>query len=379
MATNSGMKILYGITKSNWGGAQRYVFDMAAAARDAGHDVAVLCGGNGILISRLEEAGIRTIALPYMGRDIRLAGEVKGFIDIFKTLKHERPDVFHINSSKMGALGALAARIYGVKNIIFTAHGWAFNEARPWYQEIIIQELAWLTMALSHRTICVSEGIWKQVKHLPFIQSKLVIIKHGVEDFPLVPRSEARERLFSGIQPGTLLVGSIAELHKVKGLDIALRGFAKAFRGKDAAFVVIGSGDEERELRSLASRLGIGAQTRFAGFIPEGRELLSGFDIFILASRSEALGFVLLEAARAELPVVATAVGGIPEIIKNNETGMLISKENFQELAGALQRLHENKDLRDTLARNLHEFVSKNFSKARMTEETLRLYARKNS
>lgn len=369
------MKILYGITKSNWGGAQKYVYDMALASRDAGHEVSVLCGGNGLLIEKLEKAGIRTVNLPYMGRDVKLASEFRAFVDTFKILRRERPDIFHINSSKMGGLGALAARIFGVKTIIFTAHGWAFNEARPWWQELIIQELAWLTMALSHKTICVSEGIWKQVRHLPFVSHKLVVIKHGVEEFPLEDRSEARAALFPGISDDTFLVGTIAELHKVKGHDITLRGFAKAFRGKNAAFVIVGGGEEERELKLLATRLGIGKQVRFAGFVDEGRSLLSGFDVFVLASRSEALGFVLLEAACAELPVIATNVGGIPEIVKNNETGMLIARDSFQELAGALSRLYENADLRKTLAGNLREFVSKNFSKQKMLEETLKLYA----
>jgi glycosyltransferase involved in cell wall biosynthesis len=369
------MKILYGITKSNWGGAQKYVYDTALAARDAGHEVSVLCGGNGLLIEKLEKAGIKTINLPYMGRNIRISSEFRAFVDTLKVLRRERPDVFHINSSKMGGLGALAARVFGVKTIIFTAHGWAFNEARPWYQELIIQELAWITMALSHKTICVSEGIWKQVRHLPFVSHKLVIIKHGVEDFPLASRAEARATLFPGIAEETFLVGTIAELHKVKGLDIALRAFARAFRGKDAAFVIIGGGEEERELKLLATRLGISKQARFAGFVEDGRSLLSGFDAFVLASRSEALGFVLLEAARAELPVIATSVGGIPEIVKNNETGMLVARDSFQELSGAMARLYENTELRKTLARNLREFASKNFSKEKMLEETLKLYA----
>ena len=125
------MKILYGITKSNFGGAQRYVFDMATEAKSAGHDVAVICGGEGTLVKKLRAAHIRVITLPHLKRDISLVDEFRSFHFIFRTLVKENPDVFHTNSSKMGGLGNLAARLAGIRKIIFTGHGWAFNEPRP--------------------------------------------------------------------------------------------------------------------------------------------------------------------------------------------------------------------------------------------------------
>jgi glycosyltransferase involved in cell wall biosynthesis len=97
------MKILYGITKSNFGGAQRYVFDLAREAKLAGHDVAVICGGAGALVQKLEQNHIRVILLPHLKRDISLVDEFRSFHFIFRTLVEENPDVFHTNSSKMGS------------------------------------------------------------------------------------------------------------------------------------------------------------------------------------------------------------------------------------------------------------------------------------
>ena len=133
------MKIIYGITKSNFGGAQRYVFELATEMKQQGHDVAVLCGGKETLVNKLKEVGIKVISLDEMQRDILVDQDFSSFFKILKVLRSEKPDIFHINSSKMGGLGGLAGRFARVKKIIFTSHGWAFNEPRPVWQKIIIK------------------------------------------------------------------------------------------------------------------------------------------------------------------------------------------------------------------------------------------------
>ena len=182
------MKILYGITKSNFGGAQRYVFDLALESRKAGHDVTVLCGGNGILIDKLKEEKIRTIHIGEMGRDIYIGEEIESFFKILKILKNEKPEVFHINSSKMGGIGTVAGRLAGVPRIIFTSHGWAFNEPRPRWQKVFIKFLAWLTILFSHKTICVSDKTKEQIASLPYMKNKLVVIHNGISKFNLAKR-----------------------------------------------------------------------------------------------------------------------------------------------------------------------------------------------
>jgi len=358
------MRILYGITKSNWGGAQRYVYDLALATQEAGHDVSVLCGGEGVLVEKLKKVKIRVIPLSALGRDITLLADIKSFFQILSVLKKEKPDVFHINSSKMGGVGALAGRLTGIKKIIFTAHGWAFNEPRPWYQKLIITKLVWLTVLLTHKTICVSEKTKRDIAWLPFISKKLIVIRNGLDQFVIKPKKEG----------GNLVVGTIAELHKVKGLDIALRAFARAFKYTDTALEIVGEGEERKNLEGLTKDLGLESQVKFLGFKDNAREMLGQFDIFILSSRSEAMPYAPLEAGLAFLPVIATDVGGIPEIIKDGETGLLIPKENPEALAKALKKLSVEPQLRKTLGENLHRFVKENFSRRRMLKETFNLY-----
>lgn len=365
------MRILYGITKSNWGGAQRYVFDLALASREAGHEVTVLLGGDGSLKQKLEVENIRTISLPNLGRDIKIWKEVKSFFDIFKILRQEKPEVFHLNSSKMGGIGALAGRMAGVRNIIFTAHGWAFRETRHWAENLLIEELSWLTVMLCHRTICVSKRDFNDMVRKPLAGKKLVLIHNGVGEVTFLSKAKAREKL--SLPDEIDVIGTIAELHRNKGLDIALKGFSGAYKYTDAKLIIIGEGEERESLTKLANELGLEEQVSFLGFKDGASKLLRAFDIFILPSRKEGLPYSLLEAGLASLPVITTKVGGIPEIIKDGETGLLIPPENPDALAKALLKL-KDLNLRKQFGHNLQRYVKENFSNEKMLEATLKLY-----
>jgi len=123
-------KIAYVITKSNWGGAQRYVYDLATNVPKNTFDVIVVCGGNGTLAKKLEQEGTRVIRIKGLERDIRFGSEIRVLYRLKHLFAQEQPDIVHLNSSKIGGLGSLAARMARVPHIIFTAHGFAFNEKR---------------------------------------------------------------------------------------------------------------------------------------------------------------------------------------------------------------------------------------------------------
>src|SRR3989338_4012565 len=262
--TSYGMKILYGITKSNMGGAQRYVFDLAIEAKKRGYDVAVLCGQNGKLVEKLEEKKIRVIALKNLERDISFVNEIKSFIEITKILKEEKPDVFHINSSKMGGLGTSAARLVGIRKIIFTAHNWAFNWPRPEWQKVIIKLLQWLTIIFSHSTIVVSQKTRRDVENWPFVKNKLTVIYNGVREFNLAPRENT-----------AFTVGATSELHRVKGLDILLHAWGKFIKKHQAKLILISEGEERQNLQNMAKSLGISESVIFKGFVDNARSHLS--------------------------------------------------------------------------------------------------------
>ena len=364
------MKILIAITKSNYGGAQRYVYDMATELSKR-HDVAVLFGGSGLLAEKLSEAKIRTISISELGRDVSASKDVPVFFRILKILKHEKPDALILNSSKMGGIGSLAGRIARIKKIIFVAHGFAWNENRNVIEKLAIWLSYSLTTLFSGKIVAVSEGIADEAKRLPFTKNKIALIRHGVAGARyFLDRNSARQAL--GIREDAFAVGTIAELHPIKGLTYAIDAVPMV-SVPDFEYVVLGEGEARGELEKQITENKLGKKVFLKGFVKDAATYLKAFDIFLLPSLSEALGYVLLEAGQAEIPTVATDVGGIPEIIKDEETGLLIRSKNPKEIANAIRVLHEDKTKALTLAKNLHQSITLNFSLEKEIAETEKL------
>jgi glycosyltransferase involved in cell wall biosynthesis len=367
-------RILYVITKANWGGAQRYVYDLATSAKEAGNEVLVVSGTEGVLTRNLREAGIEVKSVASMKRDVSVLAEIRALYDITRIVRDYTPEVIHGNSSKGGAFAGVAGRLCGVPHIIFTAHGWAFNEHRPWWQKKLIAFFHWLTVLLSHTTVCVSNAIARDIAGLPFVKTKLKVIHNGVDAAPLLARSDARTRLAPHLT-APFWIGTIAELHPTKQLPILIKAFARiAQTHKDIALVLIGEGEERKRLEAIAHAENFVSRIHFCGHVQDASSYLSAFDIFTLPSRSEAFSYVLLEAGHASLPVVASNVGGIPEVITNETTGLLVPSRDVDALANALERLLSDETLRGKLAQALHTRVIKEFSKEKMVRETLALY-----
>ena len=382
-------KILFVITKGNWGGAQRYVYDMALAMREHGYAVAVAHGTDGILVEKLAEAGVRTLPLPGVERDVALfeasgsglsirtffssiGREWKALGKLVDLLVEERPDILHVNSSKAGGLGALAGRLARVPRIIFTAHGWAFNERRPWWQKLMFQVLYAVTLWLSHKTICVSEGIRKDMRWLPW--GNLVVVKHGIDAPDFLSKSDARSTLLPNEQ-NRHWIGMLAELHPTKRVQDAIDAFAELHHSwPDTILVVMGGGELQEKLQERIAYWNLSDRIFLLGFTPDGARYLKALDLFLMPSRTEALGLALIEAGYAGLPSIATRVGGMPEIIRHKETGLLVPSENPHALARAIRLMLEHSEDAEKYGSELQKSVRDRFSKARMVEETLAVY-----
>ncbi|HYF29081.1 MAG TPA: glycosyltransferase family 4 protein [Candidatus Paceibacterota bacterium] len=366
-------RILYVITLGWWGGAQRYVFDLATAAKSAGHDVFVLTG-EGELRTRLEEVGVTAFSATHFQRGLGLRAELGAITSLGHAIRAVRPDIVHLNSSKAGFLGAIVARFCGVKRIIFTAHGWAFSEVRPDWQRAIFWFAHYLTLLLVDRVICVSQAVRRGTRFMPLVQGKLTVIYNGVPDIAFLTRKDAREQLAPDL-PYPFWIGTIAELHPNKRVDVLIRAFAAIMdECPDAAVVIMGEGTEREHLEALVARLGLEDRIRLCGHTPKAATYLTALDLFILPSDTEALGYVLIEAGFAGLPVVASKVGGTPEIIESGIDGFLVQRRKVRAFAEAIRQLHDDPALRARFGRALKEKVAARFSQQQMVDKTLILY-----
>lgn len=308
------LKLLIAITKSNWGGAQRYVYDIASHFNeDKNFEVSVMTGGDGALVKKLQENQIRVLLVPTLKRDVSLFDDFKSSIWILKTILREKPDILHLNSSKIGLFGAILGRVCGIKKIIFTAHAWPFNEIRPRYQRPIFRIFGMLTVLFAHRTIAVSMNVIHTLRAPHFISKKMSCVYTGIE----VPKLYERGLFFEtfGIQKGNgVHIVSIGELHTSKGYDRALIALAQC-KHLEWTYHVMGTGEQKEYLEKLIDQLQLTDRVILHGFVENASLYLNSFDLFLFPSRTEALGYVAIEALFTKLPIIASNAGGIPEVL----------------------------------------------------------------
>ncbi len=377
-------KIIFVITKGNFGGAQRYVFDLASHLSTERFDVAVAVGEGTALKEKLTACGIRVIPLVGLVRDVSLLSDIKAFVELFILFRHERPDIVHLNSSKAGGLGSFAFRCFQFLNFltsksyklkaIFTAHGFAFYENRPWLARVTIQCVSWFTILLSHRTIVLNNRDKEAMRMWPWVGWKIQKIKLGMENGSAFEKQEALLKLkAAGMTacPGPL-IGTIAELHVNKGLPYLIG--ALTLLPADVSLCIIGNGGEKENLEWLARELGVASRIFFAGFLDGASRYLLAFDLFALPSLKEGTPYVLLEAGNQGIPVVASDVGGIGEVIVNKQTGLLVPPKNPARLAESIRFsfAHPEETLRYGEALRLK--IKAEFSLDRMLKETTKLY-----
>ena len=362
------------ITKGNFGGAQRYVFDLATTLPSKNFDVVVAFGEPGLLGKKLATAGIRTIEIESLKRDVNPFLDLKSLIELIRIFRAEKPDVVHLNSSKIGGLGALAGRITRVPRIIFTAHNWAWNENRTLLSKCLIAFAHWLTVLWSHHTITVSTYNATQIARFPFIRHKIHTIHNGIDTFPTKDGFEARQLLAPSITHSTW-IGTIAELHNNKGIDFLIEAFDRiSHTYKDCGLIIVGGGEEQQTLQQRITEKNLRDRIHLLGYVENAKQYLKAFDIFTLTSRTEAFPYTILEAGLAELPVLASAVGGIPEIIQSGKNGILVGRGHIEEIEQGLSALLDSVNLRAHYGSELKKTVERGFSQRNMVNATAQLY-----
>lgn len=376
-------KILYLITKGNWGGAQRYVHDLATNAPRDHFDIVVALGVGQELQRRLLARKIRVVQLSMLQRDISPIKEIIVFFQLFALIRKEQPDILHVNSSKAGIVGALISRMLNV-HCIFTTHGWAFNESQNSLQKKFFWILHWITILLSHKTIAVSDALKLQMARAPFVTQKLNVVKNGVDVPNFKSQREARSILTTYSAPlkirteskeDLVWIGTISELHKIKGLEYAIDAMAMLKAAHhNCIFVIIGGGTERAALEKRIREKHLEDTIFLLGFMKDASRCLTAFDIFTLTSISEALGYALLEAGTASLPAVATRVGGIPEIIEDGTSGLLVQAQDPEAIKKAITILLDSPKKQKQFGIALKERVVSDFSKTKMISKTLQHY-----
>lgn len=368
-------KVLFVITKAEIGGAQKYVLDCVKAARNDGYDVAVASEGSGYFYETLSALGVPFHEIKSVKRDISVISDIKLIFELFSLFRKEKPDVIHLNSSKIGTVGAIAGKLARTKKVIFTAHGWVFNEPRGALERWVFVAVSKFAGLFQSAIICVSDFDRQAALHHRIARpEKLFTIHNGIDAkaIPFLAKKEAREKL--NIPEDVFVIGTIANFYKTKSLDTLVFAAISSANLENIRFVIIGDGPEKEVIERLIEKYQLHKNFILPGTIKDANTYLKAFDIFVLPSKKEGLPYALLEAMVAHLPCIASSVGGIPEIIENDISGIVIPDITPGKIWSTIALLMKDKKKARSLGAQGAERVEKQFSLDVMNKRTIALY-----
>jgi len=368
MRVGDPVRILYVVGNSDLGGAENHVLALARSLDRKRYAVRVVCPRPGPLVEGLQGLGVRVhlIDMVRPAPDDEYELHLPALWDFFSLVRRWRPDVVHSHLYPAHLHASLVAELQRVPAILTTAHTLIVRPGDVW--------LAGLTRT---RVIAVSQAAKDLLVQGGVPRTRVRVIRNGIE--PRYFQDEAaagREiRRQLGIPDAAPVIGTIARLSPEKGHRQLLHVARDVLKQRpEARFLIVGDGPLKDELRALAASLGLNGSVVFTGPRHDVPAVNRALDIFLLTSREEALPLAVVEAMAAGRPVVASAVGGVPEVVLDGATGLLCLPEDHAGFVRAVLTLIDRPDLRLELGSRGRERVRRRFGLARMVQETLRYY-----
>jgi glycosyltransferase involved in cell wall biosynthesis len=370
-----GLRVLQVITHS-FAGAADHVLNLTAGLQARGHDCTLAFTPGGPLDAAFAATGARIVPLR-MRRSVHLPFLAADTLTLYRLIRRERFDVVHTHLSFPGIAGRIAARAAGARCVLHMFHTiTAHDYARPATRRLLLAVERALGR-ITHHSIAGSDAIREKLIDLRIVPAdRITTIHYGVDfrRFAALPdRAGMRHELGLGLDAPVVMTACRLEPQKGIGyLQEAFRRVCAQIPG--AILLVAGTGPLEEPMRAFAARHGLTANFRFLGWRDDVPRLMAAVDVLALASLWEAFGLVFAEAGLAHLPVAATRVEGIPEVVHDGETGLLVPPADADALAGAILRLLRDRDLAARLAAAAHAHIRANFGTERMVEGHVELY-----
>ena len=362
------IKVLQLVEDLKRGGAERVIADISLGLNRDRYDVSVWCVSKGGPVA--EELQEMDVSLQILG--ISSYFNPFNILKLARWLRKEKPDIIHTHGYFASVLGRTAAKLIPKTILINHVHStyWDYTKRNLWIEKFLSRS--------TYKIICCSEAVRDFVTDYEKIApSKTIVIYNGVDEkrfFHSQNTLAARQVL--GIEQGIPVVGTVSSLNPHKGHTYLLEAASKVLEVFPATeFILVGDGSMREELEKKTKILNLFPSIKFLGIRKDIPEILAGIDIFVLPSSSrEGLGISLLEAMAAKKPVVATAIGGIPEVVIYGETGILVPPEKTEDIADAIIELLKNPDKAKTMGQKGAQRVKEKFTTQGMLMEIEKLY-----
>jgi glycosyltransferase involved in cell wall biosynthesis len=362
------MKILHLIQTSGPGGAEKLLLSLTQNSKDKYTHVAGLLR-NGWLYNKLQDQGVEVKIIPSGDTiDLKL---IKNLVNL---IKKEKIGLIHSHLLDMNFYSSIASRLTGVPQIA-TEHGDVHHISKKVNIKTYIK-VKFLYM-FSTKVVFVSRFTQDKFSELVHVsKEKTEIIYNGInlEEYQR-PIDIKKKRMEVGITT-EYVVGNVGNLYPVKGQTYLLKAAKKVLEEiPNTIFLIIGRGELEKDLRKEAKELGIDSDVKFLEFREDVKELLKIMDVFVLPSLSEGLPFSLIEAMASQVPVIATKVGGIPEVINDGENGFLVPPYDPGELAAKIIRLSKDCSFANHLTIHGLKTIGQEFNLSNMLRRYSEIYS----
>src|SRR6184192_197666 len=368
------------------GGPALHVAYLTAGLRERGYDTTLVAGslarGEDSMAFVADEREVDVVRIDELGREISPLRDLVATLRLARLIRRERPDILHTHTAKAGTVGRVAALLAGRRKppiVVHTFHGHVlrgyFGPVRSLFFRLLERWLARRTTAL----VAVSPQVRDDLVSLGVAPAeRFVVIRLGIEldervAGPQNGRLESRRYL--GIPPDRFAVGWIGRMTAVKRTDDVLVAFKRLREsGVDAVLCMVGDGPDRPGLEQRAHDLGIVRNTLFLGYQQEVAPFYAAFDALVLPSSNEGTPVSVIEALGAGRPVVATRVGGVPDVVRDGEDGFLVEPGATDELAERLERLARDPALRERMGKQGRERVVPRYAVERLVDDVDRLY-----
>jgi len=321
------------------GGMKNHFLILVKGLASQGMDVVALCNLDETSIKDMEKSGVFVIPFRF-SKTINPYSDSIAVFRLVSLIHKHKPDIVHCHGFKAGLLGRIACLATRV-SMLYTVHNFVtFGRDRlsKWLIHCFESWMGNKTDAI----ICVSNALKKSmIEDMHLDENKITVIHNSISNWPPANGMLTRKRY--NIENDYILIGTVSRLVPSKGIDILLRAVPEIFSENPfARLMIVGTCPEESRLKRLAVELEIDSKVIFTGEVSDIQDYYSAFDIFVLPTLSEGLGITILEAMSFGLPVLASAAGGIPELIVHERNGILVKPGNVIELRNALQYILNN-------------------------------------
>ena len=376
-------KVLHIITRLDRGGSAEAVMQLVEGLQRDGYPVKLVTGRTvepqEDLSAFSRRTGVPVISVQELKREVGPVDDLIALGKLMRLIGRERPEIVHTHSSKAGILGRSAARLMGCPVIVHFPHGHVFygyfGRLRTW-AVILVERLA---ARITHCIFTLTElGKREHLRFKVAEPEKFVTVPCGIDlaKFSSPRRSPAEVRAEFGFSPSDIVAGYVGRLVPIKGCEYFLYALELTRRRRsEIKGIIVGDGPLREELEELAKGLGLSESVVFAGVREDIPEIMHALDLFVLTSLNEGLGRVLLEAMACGVPVVASRVGGVAEIVLHRETGLLVPPKDPEEIAGAILEILNDGEKAELFSRKGRE-RARAFDVTRMLERTEEVYER---